>query len=56
MGPPAQTAKAVNAVAGGGIDDAIDPSDTRDWIAQSLRSLPPVALRTDHKCPYLDTW
>lgn len=49
-------AKAVNAGAGGGIDDVIDPSDTRDWIANSLRRLPPVAPRTEKKYPYIDTW
>ena len=29
------SAKAVNAVAGGGIDDVIDPADTRGWIANA---------------------
>jgi acetyl/propionyl-CoA carboxylase alpha subunit/acetyl-CoA carboxylase carboxyltransferase component len=50
------TAKAVNAVAGGGIDDVIDPADTRDWIAQSLRRLPPVPPRAGKKYPYIDPW
>jgi hypothetical protein len=50
------TAKAVNAAAGGGIDDVIDPSDTRDWIANSLRRLPPVPERTTKKYPFIDTW
>ncbi|MDP7595484.1 MAG: carboxyl transferase domain-containing protein [Pseudomonadales bacterium] len=50
-------ARAVNA--GGtsyGIDDVIDPVDTRAWIAQGLRSLPPVPLRTEKKRPNIDTW
>jgi acetyl/propionyl-CoA carboxylase alpha subunit/acetyl-CoA carboxylase carboxyltransferase component len=50
------SAKAVNAAAGGGIDDVIDPAETRDWIANSLRRLPPVAVRTTKKYPYIDPW
>jgi acetyl-CoA carboxylase carboxyltransferase component len=49
-------AKAVNAVSGGGVDDVIDPADTRDWIAASLRRLPPTPLRATKKYPYIDTW
>ncbi len=51
-----ERAKAVNAVAGGGIDDVIDPADTRRWIAASLRRLPPQAPRSGKKRPYVDTW
>jgi len=50
-------ARAVNS--GGtnyGIDDVIDPVDTRAWIAQGLRSLPPVLPRTEKKRPNIDTW
>jgi acetyl-CoA carboxylase carboxyltransferase component len=50
------SAKAVNASAGGGIDDVIDPAETRDWIAQSLKRLPPVPERTTKKYPYIDPW
>jgi acetyl/propionyl-CoA carboxylase alpha subunit/acetyl-CoA carboxylase carboxyltransferase component len=50
------SAKAVNASAGGGIDDVIDPADTRDWIANSLKRLPPVPVRTTKKYPYIDPW
>lgn len=50
------SAKAVNAAAGGGIDDVIDPADTRDWIASSLKRLPPVPARTAKKYPYIDPW
>jgi len=39
-------AKAVNAGTGGGLDDVIDPSDTREWIASSLKRLPPASPRT----------
>lgn len=49
-------AKAINASAGGGLDDVIDPADTRDWIASSLRRLPPSPPRTEKKYPYIDTW
>lgn len=49
-------AKAINASVGGGIDDVIDPADTRDWIASSLRRLPPTPPRTGKKYPYIDTW
>ena len=49
-------AKAVNAAAGGGIDDVIDPADTRDWIASSLKRLPPPPVRAGKKYPYVDPW
>jgi acetyl-CoA carboxylase carboxyltransferase component len=49
-------AKAVNAVTGGGLDDVIDPADTREWIAHSLTRIPPVPPRTEKKYPYIDTW
>jgi 3-oxoacyl-[acyl-carrier protein] reductase len=49
-------AKAVNAAAGGGIDDVIDPAATRDWIASGLKRLPPAPARTGKKYPYIDPW
>lgn len=42
-----ESAKAVNAAAGGGIDDVIDPAETRSWIAESLKRLPPKPERTE---------
>ena len=51
-----EVARAVNAGGGGGIDDVIDPADTRRWIANSLKKLPPVAPREGKKYPYIDTW
>ena len=51
-----EAAKAVNAAQGGGIDDVIDPADTRDWIASSLKRMPPVTPRTGKKYPYIDPW
>ena len=49
-------AKAVNAAAGGGIDDVIDPADTRSWIASGLKRVPPPPARTTKKYPYIDPW
>ena len=49
-------AKAINAGVGGGLDDVIDPADTRSWIASSLKRLPPQPPRTEKKYPYIDTW
>ena len=49
-------AKAVNAATGGGLDDVIDPADTRSWIASSLKRVPPPPPRTEKKYPYVDTW
>ncbi|MCY3884494.1 MAG: carbamoyl-phosphate synthase large subunit, partial [Gammaproteobacteria bacterium] len=49
-------AKAINAGVGGGLDDVIDPADTREWIASSLKRLPPTQPRTEKKYPYIDTW
>ena len=51
-----ENAKAVNAAAGGGLDDVIDPSETRTWIANSLKRLPPTPERRGKKRPYIDTW
>ncbi len=49
-------AKAVNAGTGGGIDDVIDPAETRSWITSSLARLPPKPERTEKKYPYVDPW
>ena len=49
-------AKAINAGVGGGLDDVIDPADTRSWIASSLKRMPPKVPRTGKKYPYIDTW
>ena len=51
-----ELAKAVNAASGGGIDDVIDPSETRSWIAEGLKRLPPRPLRVEKKHAYIDTW
>ena len=49
-------AKAVNASAGYGIDDVIDPADTRSWLVMGLSGLPPTPKRTTKKYPYIDPW
>ncbi|MGI8552719.1 MAG: carboxyl transferase domain-containing protein, partial [Dehalococcoidia bacterium] len=49
-------AKAINASVGGGLDDVIDPADTRDWIASSLRRVRAPLPRTAKKYSYIDTW
>lgn len=51
-----ERAKAANSASFFGVDDIIDPADTRDWIVRGLKSLPPVAPRTGKKRPYIDTW
>ncbi len=51
-----ERAKAVNSAAGGGLDDVIDPAETRSWIAESMKRLPPPPPRTGKKRPYIDTW
>ena len=57
IGALVDQARAVNS--GGtafGIDDVIDPAETRAWIAQGLRSVPKVPRRTEKKRPCVDTW
>ncbi|MEE8337891.1 MAG: carboxyl transferase domain-containing protein, partial [Dehalococcoidia bacterium] len=51
-----ERARAVNAGIYFGIDDVIDPAESRSWIVAGLRSLPPVPPRTGKKRPYIDTW
>jgi acetyl-CoA carboxylase carboxyltransferase component len=46
-----EAAKAVNAVMGGGIDDVIDPAETRRWISNALKRIPPVPPRAERSIP-----
>ena len=39
-----------------GVDDVIDPADTRAWIAQGLRSVPKPSRTGPKKRPNIDTW
>jgi acetyl-CoA carboxylase carboxyltransferase component len=48
--------KAVNVASVFEIDDVIDPMDSRHWIANMLRSVPPVPRREGKKRPCIDTW
>jgi acetyl-CoA carboxylase carboxyltransferase component/biotin carboxyl carrier protein len=51
-----ERAKAANSAVYFGIDDVIDPADSRSWIARGLSSLPPTPQRIGKKRPYIDTW
>jgi acetyl/propionyl-CoA carboxylase alpha subunit len=51
-----ESAKAVNAAAGGGLDDVIDPAETRSWIVRGLQTLPPTPPREGKRYPYIDPW
>ena len=48
--------KALNRANTFGIDDVIDPADTRAWVMGALRSLPPPAPRTEKKLRWIDAW
>lgn len=52
-----EKARAVNS--GGnayGIDDIIDPADTRSWLIRGLKSLPAAIPRDGKKRAHVDTW
>ncbi len=49
-------ARAVNGASSFGIDDVIDPAESRDWVLAGLRSLPPELPREEKRRPYIDTW
>ncbi|HLK25496.1 MAG TPA: carboxyl transferase domain-containing protein [Caulobacteraceae bacterium] len=51
-----EAGKALNRATGFGIDDVIDPADTRAWIMGALRSLPPAPARTEKKLRWIDAW
>jgi hypothetical protein len=34
----------------------IDPAETRRWISNALKRMPPVPLRAEKKYPYIDPW
>lgn len=48
--------KALNRASLFGIDDAIDPADSRRWLAGLLKSLPPRPPREGKKRSYIDAW
>ncbi len=51
-----ESGKAVNAGTGGGLDDVIDPAETRTWLARALKRVPTAPPRTEKKYPYIDPW
>lgn len=51
-----ERAKAVNSASFFGVEDVIDPADSRDWIVRGLKSLPPPEPRKGKKRPNIDTW
>ena len=51
-----ERAKAINSAPFFGVDDVIDPADTRKWIVRGMKSLPPPAPVVTKKRPYIDTW
>jgi acetyl/propionyl-CoA carboxylase alpha subunit/acetyl-CoA carboxylase carboxyltransferase component len=51
-----QRGKALKLANAFGIDDCIDPADSRFWIANILSSLRPPAPRDGKKRPFIDAW
>jgi acetyl/propionyl-CoA carboxylase alpha subunit/acetyl-CoA carboxylase carboxyltransferase component len=51
-----QRGRALKLANGFGIDDCIDPADSRFWIANILASLRPPAPRDGKKRPFVDAW
>jgi len=51
-----RSGKALNSATHFGIDEVIDPADSRRWIASTLRSTPPPAPRTVKKHRFVDSW
>ncbi len=50
------SSKAVNAAAGGGVDDVIDPAETRAWLVAGLERVPAPPARAGKKYAFVDTW
>jgi acetyl/propionyl-CoA carboxylase alpha subunit/acetyl-CoA carboxylase carboxyltransferase component len=48
--------KALNNATGFGIDDTIDPAETRYWVSSLLRSIRPKPPREGKKRPHIDAW
>ncbi len=51
-----ESGKALNNASGFGIDDAIDPAETRFWLANLLASIRPPAPREGKKRSSIDAW
>jgi acetyl-CoA carboxylase carboxyltransferase component len=48
--------KAINTASFFELDGVIDPMETRLWLTNGLRAMPPVAPRTGKKHAFVDTW
>jgi acetyl-CoA carboxylase carboxyltransferase component len=51
-----QRGKAINNASHFGVDDVIDPAESRRWIAAGLRASAPAEPRTGKKYRYIDSW
>jgi acetyl-CoA carboxylase carboxyltransferase component len=51
-----ERAKALNNAAAFGTDDAIDPAESRWWLASLLKSIRPAPPRSGKKRPMIDGW
>ncbi len=51
-----EESKAINTASYFELDDVIDPADSRRWLVENLRSLPPVPARSGKKRPNIDVW
>ena len=51
-----EESKAINTASYFELDDVIDPADSRRWLVENLRSLPPVPARSGKKRSNIDTW
>jgi len=51
-----EAGKAINRASVFGVDDVIDPAETRRWIVGALRSLPPPPPRLQKKLRWIDAW
>jgi acetyl-CoA carboxylase carboxyltransferase component len=51
-----ENGKAINVGTVFGVDDVIDPADTRRWIVGALRSQPPTPPRSEKKLRWVDAW
>jgi acetyl/propionyl-CoA carboxylase alpha subunit/acetyl-CoA carboxylase carboxyltransferase component len=48
--------KALNQASLFGVDDSIDPAETRTWVANTLKARKPPPPRTAKKRPFVDGW
>jgi hypothetical protein len=48
--------RAINNATLFGIDDTIDPAESRTWVASTLRARKPPAPRAGKKRPFIDGW